>query len=126
MPTETKTRKPRTKPVTAAVEAAKPARKPRPKKTVAAAPPPPPPPSRAPFPHVAKLFSSGVMNFARRLEQAKDSVLSMGAMAALTAAMLKKGKAPSHTGHHRRPGSRAHRVWAHRRASGRSHMKRAA
>lgn len=118
----TKARKPRAKAVTTAVEAAAPARKPRAKKT----------PGTTPavarvvhekvaFPKVARQLSGSFMDFAKKLEAAKDSMLSMGSIQSLMAALLKKERRHSgNTAFHRRAGSRAHRTWARRRAAGRA------
>lgn len=119
MPATTKARAPRAKAVTNAVEA-KPVRKPRAKKAT---------PAMAAIAHekvflpkVARQLSGGFMDFARKLEAATESVLSFKTAALIMESIIaKQGGARRHSGNtalHRRAGSRAHRNWARRRASG--------
>lgn len=119
MPAATKARAPRAKAVASAVAAASTpvtAKRPRKKPTPAMAAVVH---EKVAFPKVARNLTAGFKSFAGRLDVARHSSLAFGAVAALLAALGKRAHpGPNMSGGHRRSGTRAHRVWARRRASG--------
>jgi hypothetical protein len=72
------------------------------------------------FPKLARGLSAGFQSFARTVETGRRSILSFGAVAALLSSLGKRAHPGNNFTPHRRSGTRAHRVWARRRASGRA------